>query len=134
MAEEKNTDTENDEETSATSDSGVGNLTSPEGVLMLSIALMFDTAIGICGILAETIIGWIIGIILDAFATIVFGLWIFFTGRKGWLKLLLAFALEFIPFVDDATPIISLIGMFFGAKLPASWIGFAYSMLSSDQQ
>ena len=46
---------------------GVGSITSPEGVLMMSLAVLFDSIGLIPGI----------GIISDIFAAIIFGLWVF---------------------------------------------------------
>ena len=104
----------------------VGKMFSPEGVLMFSLAAMFDV-VGLLGFIP--LVGWIIEMVSDIVATLVFTGWMMGTGRKGWLKLILAAVIEIVPYLDDISPFVSLIGMFFGAKIPTSWIGFVYSVI-----
>ena len=97
------------------------DLTSPEGIIMLSVAGIFDL-IGLVPI---------VGSISDIFAGIIFVIWTLTKedGAKKLLKMLIALILEAIPIVSDITPFISIIGIFFGKKWPASWIGYVYSVL-----
>jgi hypothetical protein len=103
-----------------------GKLFSPEGVLMFSVAAFFD-GVGLLSFIP--VVGWIIEMVSDIIATIVFIVWMAGTGRKGWWKLVLAAVIEIVPYLDDLAPFISLISMIFGIKVPASWIGFVYSVL-----
>lgn len=100
---------------------GMGNLTSPEGVLMLSVAAVFD-GIGLIPV---------VGDFSDIVAGIVFALWTLTKegGAKKLLKYFVALILEAIPIVSDITPFVSIIAMMFGQKWPASWIGYVYSVL-----
>ncbi|MCX6723555.1 MAG: hypothetical protein NT155_00060 [Candidatus Staskawiczbacteria bacterium] len=101
--------------------SGAGNLISPEGVLMFSVAALFDT-IGLIPV---------VGDFSDIVAGIVFGFWTLTKegGGKKLIKFVIALILEAIPIVSDITPFVSLIGMLFGVKIPASWVGYVYSVL-----
>jgi hypothetical protein len=103
----------------SSSDSG-GGVFSAEGILMLCIAGLFD-GIGLIPV---------VGDVSDIIAGIFFAAWIIITGKKGWWKFILALILEAIPIVSDIVPFISIIGMFFNIKLPTSWIGCVYSILS----
>jgi hypothetical protein len=97
-----------------------GDVASPEGVIMLSIAVIFD----IIGLIP------LIGDFSDAIAGILIGAWIVATKRTGVLKrFVIAFILEAIPIVSDITPFVSLLS---GGKLPASWIGFVYGTLKNE--
>jgi hypothetical protein len=98
---------------------GAGSLFSPEGVIMLLIAGMFD-GIGLIPI---------VGTITDIIAGIFFAGWMFISGKKGWWKFALALLLEAIPIISDLVPFISLIGILINIKLPTSWIGCVYSIL-----
>ncbi len=112
-------DKDNSDNGTSGTDNNIGNLSSPEGVLILSIAAIFD------------VIGFVpaIGGISDIIAGIFFSLWMIGTSKKGWSKFILAFILEAIPIVSDVTPFISLLGIFFNIKLSTSWIGCVYSVL-----
>lgn len=111
----------NEESGSVEGEITAGNLTSPEGVFLILFAAIFD----LVGLIP------IINIISDIIAAIFFGFWAIITGKKGILKkFILSFLLEFIPIVSDAAPFISMGGMFVGKKLPTSWIGFVYSVLT----
>lgn len=106
--------------------SSARNLFSPEAILMLALATIFDACAYLDFIPG---IGNAIEIVADIIATIVFSIWMLITGRKGWLKLLLATIIEFIPYVDDFAIIINIFTTIIGVKLPISWIGFVYSVL-----
>ncbi|MFA6409898.1 MAG: hypothetical protein WCW01_06990, partial [Gammaproteobacteria bacterium] len=98
-----------------------GNLTTPEGIIMLFLAIVFD----LLGLIP------IVGTVTDILAGIGFGMWALSKegGVKHLKKFIIALILEAIPVVSDITPFVSLIGMLFGAKIPASWIGFVYCVL-----
>ena len=91
---------------------------------MISLAVIFD------GVGLFPGVGWI----SDAIGVIFFGMWAFVFKKKNKLafKFIIALVLEAIPIVSDITPFISAIGMLFSIKIPASWIGFVYLVLSSD--
>ncbi len=106
------------EETPATQKEPGGNITSPEGILMLCVAVIFD------------IIGLIPGVgdISDILAGAIIGGWMLTKkgGRKALSRFAVAFILGLIPIVSDITPFISLLS---GGKIPASWIGCVYLTL-----
>ena len=116
--EEKKDDEEGDKKKGSGA-AEVAKLASPEGLLMLSMAGFF-AGIGLIPI---------IGTFSSIVAGIFFSVWMIATGRKGWLKLILALVLEAIPIVGDIVPFVSLIAMLYGYKLPVSWIGFVWSVL-----
>jgi hypothetical protein len=97
--------------------SGGGSITSPEGILMLCLAAIFD----IIGLIP------LIGDISDIFAGIIFGGWMIITGKKAIKNFLIAFILEAFPIVSDVAPFVSLLS---GGKIPASWIGCVYKTLN----
>lgn len=99
-------------------ESSGGNITSPEGVLMLSVAVLFD----LIGLIP------LVGTISDIFAGIIVGAWMITrkSGRKAIVRFVIALVLEAIPIVSDIAPFVSL---FSGGKLPASWIGCVYGTL-----
>jgi hypothetical protein len=102
------------------------DLSSPEAILMMGLAVFFD----ICGYLDFIpVIGTVIEIIADTIATIIFFIWMLITGRKGWLKFLISAIIEFIPYLDDFTIIINIFTTILGVSFPMSWIGFVYSVL-----
>ena len=112
--------------------SNITSITSPSGVLMLSIAVFFDT-MGLLGFIP--VIGWIIELISDIFAIMVIGLFLWIMGKikmKLVIGFIIAAVMEAIPYVDDVAPFVSLLGMVLGVKIPASWIGFVYMALNSD--
>ena len=121
--EKDNENGEDGEKAGASSDSG-GSLTSPEAVMMFSIAATFD----LIGLIP------IVGTITNVIAGFFFGFWAFTmpNGKKMIWKFILALVLEAIPVVSDIAPFVSLIGMLFGAKIPASWIGFTYCVITSN--
>lgn len=102
------------------SEGGGGNLASPEGVLMLCIAVFFD----LIGLIP------VINTVSDIFAGIIVGAWMLTrrSGRSAIFSLLIAFVLELIPIVSDIAPFVSLFSV---GKLPASWIGCVYKTLNA---
>ena len=112
---------ETGEKTGGDESGGFGSLASPEGFLMMTLAIFFD----IIGLIP------IVGTVSNIFAGIFFITWTFTKpgGAKKVSKFLLALVLEAIPIVSDITPFVSVIGIFFGKKIPASWIGYVYSVL-----
>ena len=119
--EEKNDDEEKIEGDAGGENSG-GGIASPEGILLLCVAGLFD-GIGLIPV---------VGDVSDIIAGIVFGAWMIITKKKGWWKFLLAIVLEAIPIVSDIVPFISLAAMIFNIKLPTSWIGCVYSILTGQ--
>ena len=94
-----------------------GGTTSPEGILMLTVAGILD-GIGFILFLLS-----FIGVddygILDIFGAIIIGSWLLITrgiagAKKVLPKFLLAFGVEAIPFLGNASP---------------SWIIFVYKVL-----
>lgn len=106
----------------------VGNLTSPEAVLMLAVAGIFDL-IGLVPIVAD---------ISDMVAGVVMVLWALMSGRlkeiakKALLLYLVTLILEAIPIVSDITPIISVLGLCMGKAWPVSWIGWTFWILKNS--
>ena len=88
-----------------------GNLTGPEGILMLSVAGILD-AIGF----AIFFIGTWFGIddygILDILGAVIIGGWMFIRGgglnkniiKKGLKKFSIAFGIELVPFLGGVCP------------------------------
>jgi hypothetical protein len=94
-----------------------GGISSPEGVIVMTAAVVFD----ILGLIP------LVNIASDIIAIIVFGLWLFISQRgKALASFVIALILELIPIVSDIAPFVSL---FSGGKLPASWVGFAWKTL-----
>ena len=100
---------------------GAGDLTSPDAILNFIIAVVFD-GIGLIPV---------VGTFSDIFAGIYFAIWMIATNKRGWWKFLAALILEAFPIVSDITPFVSMFGILVNFKLPASWIGFVYCVLSS---
>ena len=106
------TDENNDEEGSGQQQgSDTGNLTSPEGILMLSIAIIFD-AIGLfLFILSFFGIGIPLSWILDVFGMFIIGGWMYTRSgsvsgavKKGLKRFMIAFVIELVPFLGDISP------------------------------
>lgn len=111
-----------EEETASSNTSKIGNLTSPDGILNLIIAGFFD-GIGFIPV---------VNMVSDIIAAIYFIIWMLGTGKKGWLKLILAVVLMFIPIVSDIAVVVGFVGLIMGVKLPVSWTGFVYSTMTSS--
>lgn len=98
------------------------NIASPEGIIMLFFATLFDT-VGLVPI---------VGTFFDILAGIFFSMWMIVSGKKGWWRFAIALVLEAIPIISDIMPFVSLIGIAFNIKLPVSWIGCVYSILTGQ--
>jgi len=107
---------EGGEETSASDSAGVGgsggNLTSPEGILMLSVAVLLD-AVGLIIALAGTWFGIDDYGILDILGMLTIGGWMLLRGgaggakeaaKKGLKRFLIASAVEVVPFLGGVAP------------------------------
>jgi len=88
-----------------------GNLTTPEGVIMLSAAAIFDIVSLVPGV----------NVISDIFGIVIIGGWLVFTRpgealKKAIKKFLIACGIELIPIVSVAP----------------SWTWFVYSILKDE--
>ena len=109
------------EEESVTDDgAGVGSIFTPEALVMFAIAGVFD----LIGLIP------LVNIVSSIVAGITISAWMIGTGRKGWPRFIIAFILELLPGISTITPTISIICMTLNVKLPASWVGCIYCIMS----
>ncbi|MDP3882780.1 MAG: hypothetical protein Q8Q48_01860 [Candidatus Staskawiczbacteria bacterium] len=123
---------EEQEEGKGKENSGIGDLFSPEGIIILFIAAFFDIIGGI------PVVGWI----SDVIAWIVMGLWFFLSGKyttimkkkakSAILTFIVTAVLGLIPIVEDIAPIISLLGITFNQPITVSWIGWTFWVLKNS--
>ena len=123
---------EEEEDGKGKKNSGIGDLFSPEGIIILFIAAFFDIVGGV------PVIGWI----SDVTAWIVLGSWLLLSGRyatimkkkakSAILTFIVTAVLGLIPIVEDIAPIISLLGITFNQPITASWIGWTFWVLKNS--
>jgi len=118
----KDIDTENANPQEVENDDNAGGVTSPDGVLNLIIAGIFD-GVGFIPV---------VNIVSDIIAVLYFTIWMIGTSKRGWWKLILSFILMLIPVVSDFAVVIGLITFILGIKFPVSWIGFVYSVVAKQ--